>query len=135
MKIDYFRAERLLKVELTEEIDQHTAEKIRRKVDDEIERVIPRKVVFDFNNISFMDSSGIGMVLGRFKLVKMMGGDFEIINVGKTTKKIFEMSGVTRIIKVKDKENNQKIIKQKEKIQSEILSNMSKEEDNEGIIW
>lgn len=135
MDINYSKEDKLLAIKLTEEIDQHTADKIRRKIDDEIERFIPRKVVFDFSDISFMDSSGIGMVLGRYKLVKMLGGDFEIVNVNRLTKKIFDMSGVTRIIKIKEIEENQKNLdEQKGHIHNEILNNLSKEEDDEGII-
>ena len=65
MNITYSKKDRLLKIELTEEIDQHTADKVRRKIDDEIERYIPRKIIFDFSNITFMDSSGIGMILRK----------------------------------------------------------------------
>ncbi len=103
---DYAKENKILTFILTEEIDQYTADKIRRKMDNEIERYSPRKVLFDFSNISFMDSSGIGMILGRYKLVKMLGGDFELINVSSRMRKIFEMSGVTRIIKIKEMEDN-----------------------------
>ncbi|MBR3249573.1 MAG: anti-sigma factor antagonist [Clostridia bacterium] len=134
MNIIYSREDKLLMIELTEEIDQHTADKVRRKIDDEIERFIPRKVVFDFSNISFMDSSGIGMVLGRYKLIKMLGGELELINVHKTTKKIFDMSGVSRIIKIAEQEEKYKIKQQKENIHNQILNNLDKEEKSEGII-
>ena len=102
MIINYYKVDRILKIELTEEIDQHTADKIRRVIDDEIERYIPRKVVFDFYNITFMDSSGIGMILGRYKLTKLLGGEVIIINANKNIKKIFNMSGVTRIIRIEE---------------------------------
>ncbi len=112
MITDYIKENKLLTLKLTEEIDQHTADKIRRKMDDEIERYVPRKVIFDFSNISFMDSSGIGMVLGRYKLIKMLGGNLEIINVNKIMKKIFDMSGVSRIITISEckEEKNEGII-------------------------
>ena len=58
-------------INFTEEIDHHTTEKIRRRADYEIERYVPRKVIFDFNKVSFMDSAGIGMIIGRYKLVTM----------------------------------------------------------------
>jgi len=131
VKINYSKEDRLLKVEITEEIDQHTADKIRRRIDNEIERFIPRKVVFDFGSITFMDSSGIGMVIGRYKLTKMLGGTFEIINVNKSIKKIFDMSGVTRIINVREKKN---VEEYKDEIHSKILKNISKEDSNEGIV-
>lgn len=99
---EYDKKIQQLTVRLTEEIDQHCADKIRREIDNEIERYSPRKVIFDFNNISFMDSSGIGMVLGRFKLIKMLDGNLELINLNKNMKRIFDMSGVSKIIKVSE---------------------------------
>ena len=113
---EYSKENRKLIIRITEEIDQHTADKIRRKIDNDIEIYSPKKVIFDFSGIEFMDSSAIGMVLGRFKIVKMLGGSFEIINVNKRMKKIFDMSGVSRIITIK------------EDIDKE-------EENNEGVIW
>lgn len=110
MKIDFSKEDKLLTFRLTEDIDQHTVEKVRRRMDNEIERYIPRKVVFDFSDISFMDSAGIGMVLGRYKLAKMLDGNLEIINVNKSMKKIFDMSGVSRIINIVEEEKNEGVI-------------------------
>lgn len=110
MIVDFNKMDRLLTFKLTEDVDQHTVEKVRRKMDNEIERYIPRKVVFDFSNISFMDSAGIGMVLGRYKLAKMLDGDFEIVNVNKSMQKIFDMSGVSRIINIVREEKNEGVI-------------------------
>ena len=99
---EYKKESRTLILRVTEEIDQCVADRIRRKLDNEIEIYSPKKVIFDFGGIEFMDSSGIGMVLGRYKLVKMLGGNFEIVNVNKRLKKIFDMSGVSRIIDIKE---------------------------------
>ncbi len=110
MDVNYSKEGRLLTLRLTEEIDQHTADKIRMQIDNEITRYSPKNVVFDFKDISFMDSSGIGMVLGRYKLTKMIGGNFEIINVGNRLKRIFDMSGVSRIIDIKEEEINEGVI-------------------------
>lgn len=79
-------------------------------MDNEIKGYSPRKVVFDFSNISFMDSAGIGMVLGRYKLAKMLNGSLEIINVNKSMKKIFDMSGVSRIINIVEEDKNEGVI-------------------------
>lgn len=97
--------EKKLTIEITEEIDHHVVEKIRGKLDDEIIRYMPRKVVFDFINVTFMDSAGIGMILGRYKIVKMIGGNMEMKNVSPILKKIFEMSGITNICKIYNKED------------------------------
>ena len=74
MEFDYIKTDKLLVVKIIEEIDHHTTEKIRRKIDNEITRYMPRKVILDFNKVSFMDSAGIGMIIGRYKMIKMLGG-------------------------------------------------------------
>ena len=62
---------------------------------------MPRKVVLDFNNVTFMDSAGIGMVLGRYKIINMLGGSLEMENVSTPQKKIFDMSGITKICPIR----------------------------------
>ena len=110
MIVEFLKEDKLLIFTLTEDVDQHTSEKVRRKMDNEIKRYIPRKVIFDFSNISFMDSAGIGMVLGRYKLIKMLDGELEIINVNKSMKKIFDMTGVSRIINILEEDKNEGVI-------------------------
>lgn len=72
-------------------------------MDNEIKRYMPKKVIFDFNQVTFMDSAGIGMLIGRYKMVRMLGGITELMNVNQTIKKIFEMSGVLKIIPITNK--------------------------------
>ena len=96
----YIQEDKLLILKITEEIDHHTTQDIRRKADNEITRYMPRKVVFDFGNVTFMDSAGIGMLLGRYKIAKMLGGSVEMINVKPNIKKIFDMCGIPKIIKI-----------------------------------
>ena len=104
MEFEYLKTDKLLVVKILEEIDHHTTEKMRRKIDDEITRYMPREVVFDFDKVTFMDSAGIGMIIGRYKLIKMLGGNLEIKNVKKSIKKVLEMSGITKIIKLEEGE-------------------------------
>ena len=103
MNISYVKKDKLLMVEITEEIDHHIVEKIRRKVDDEITRYMPRKTIFDFGRVSFMDSAGIGMIIGRYKMMKLIGGEMEIVNISPNVKRILEMSGISKIISMKEK--------------------------------
>ena len=100
MNIKYKDEDKLLILEITEEIDHHTTEKIRRLADYEIQRRSPKRVIFDFNSVVFMDSAGIGMVIGRYKTASMMGAKMEMINVRESIRKIFEMTGVLKIIPV-----------------------------------
>ena len=103
MNIDYIKKDKQLLVEITEDIDHHVAEKIRRKIDEEITRYMPRKTVFDFSRVTFMDSAGIGMIIGRYKMMKLIGGSLEIVNVGSQVKRILEMSGIGKIIPMREK--------------------------------
>ena len=102
VKIQYDPNEKVLLLQITEEIDHHTTEKIRREADDEIARFMPRKVIFDFSNVTFMDSAGIGMIIGRYKMAKMLGGSLEMVNVSPSIRKIFEMSGVVKICPIRE---------------------------------
>ena len=107
MECIYVPKDKQLTLKITEEIDEHTTERLRRKIDNEITRFLPRKVIFDFSNVSFMDSAGIGMLLGRYKVIKMLGGQLELANVNKQIERIFEISGILKIIPlVKNNEEN-----------------------------
>ena len=102
MNIDFIKKDKQLVVEITEDIDHHVAEKIRRKIDEQITRYMPRKTVFDFSRVTFMDSAGIGMIIGRYKMMKLIGGSLEIVNVGSQAKRILQMSGIGKIIPMRD---------------------------------
>ena len=104
MDVNYEKKDKLLLINFTEEIDHHTTEKIRRRADYEIERYVPRKVIFDFNKVSFMDSAGIGLLIGRYKNARAIGAKVELKNVNKSIYKILKMSGITRLIPIKDEE-------------------------------
>ena len=104
MESKYYNDEKLLILKLTEEIDECTVQKIRRKADYEIERYMPRKVIFDFNSVTFMDSAGIGLIIGRYRIANMLGGTIEIANVTDSIKKVLELSGLLKIIKITELE-------------------------------
>lgn len=104
MESQYYNEDKLLILKLTEEIDECTVQKIRRKADHEIERYMPRKVIFDFNSVTFMDSAGIGLIIGRYRIVNMLGGTIEIANVTDSIRRVLELSGILKIIKIKDLE-------------------------------
>lgn len=68
MKITYIKKDKRLIFEIEEDIDECCVQKIRRRIDNEIQRYMPKEVIFDFSNVSFMDSAGIGLIIGRYKL-------------------------------------------------------------------
>ena len=100
LETNYIKEDKLLMVTINEEIDHHVADKVRRIVDNEITRYMPRKTVFDFSRVTFMDSAGIGMIIGRYKMMKLIGGSLEIQNVNYSAKKILEMSGILKIVPI-----------------------------------
>ena len=103
MKITYIKKDKRLIFEIEEDIDECCVQKIRRRIDNEIQRYMPKEVIFDFSNVSFMDSAGIGLIIGRYKLINMIGGELKIANVNTQIQKIFEMSGLLRLIPVEQK--------------------------------
>ena len=102
MESNFYEEDKLLVFKITDEIDDCSVQKIRGKADYEIERYMPKRVVFDFNSVTFMDSAGIGMVIGRYKVISMLGGTLELANMSETVRKIFQMSGVLKIVSETD---------------------------------
>ena len=100
MESKFYEEDKLLVFKITDEIDDCNVQKIRRRADYEIERYMPRKVIFDFDSVTFMDSSGIGLLIGRYKFTNMLGGKLEVANLTQNVKKIFEMSGILKLIPI-----------------------------------
>ncbi len=91
-----------LVAELSGEIDHHITEKLRKDIDEEMRLCGTKSVVFDFSKVVFMDSSGIGMVFGRYKKVKALGGKVTIRNASRLVKQILDMSGVFTLMDYED---------------------------------
>ena len=102
MNVKHFIEDKILLFEFTEELDHHESERIRKRADYEIQRFMPKKVIFDFKKVNFMDSAGVGLIIGRYKTVSYFGGLLELVNVKPKIKKIFEMSGVLKIVSIVD---------------------------------
>ena len=104
MFTDYDESNRMLTINFCGEIDHHTCLETAKKTDDVIRKYLPQKVVFDFEDVSFMDSSGIGMLLGRYKQLIRFGGKAEMRNLNSDMKRIFTMSGIFKIIPLNEEE-------------------------------
>ena len=89
MEVKYDSQQKLLLFKITEEIDECKVKSIRRRADYEIERCMPKRVIFDFDRVTFMDSSGIGMVIGRYKQTAMLRGKNGISQFDRKCKKNF----------------------------------------------
>ncbi len=99
MVLNFIIKGKLLLAVLSGELDHHSAESVRVKLDNKIEELGEVNLLFDFSGVNFMDSSGIGVVIGRYKKISEYGGKVGIINLKPDIKRIFEMGGLFRIIK------------------------------------
>ena len=101
--IRYDEDKKTLTVCIAGELDQHMAEKVRNTIDSEILKSGATRLVFDMNEIPFMDSSGIGMLIGRYKLMKRLSGEVEVMGMKENILRIFKMSGLNQIMKVTER--------------------------------
>jgi len=91
-------------VSLTGELDQMTAPQVKIRLMTTLAAHDVRHIVFNLKNLSFMDSSGIGVILGRYNQVKDIGGKVFVLGMNPTVNKVFHMAGLSQIITIIDDE-------------------------------
>ncbi len=89
------------------EIDHHVCDKIRKDIDEELELYEVDHLIFDFSEVTFMDSSGIGVVLGRYKKLKKAGGKVTIRRASRLVKQILDMSGIFTLMEYEEAEDGE----------------------------
>ncbi len=89
-----------LTVHLPSEIDHHSSRQLCQEMDRLIQRRNIRRILFDFHDVSFMDSSGIGMILGRYKTMRFLGGTVMAVNVGERMQRVLTLAGVYKVIDI-----------------------------------
>lgn len=94
MDTNIIYSDQVLTVELCGEVDHHIATGIRERIDYMMEECKVKTIVFDFSRVTFMDSSGIGIVLGRYNKMASSGGSVIIKNARGLVRQILEMSGI-----------------------------------------
>lgn len=94
----------VLTVYLSGEVDHHASRLIREEIDGQLRQSLPRQLILDFGGVSFMDSSGIGLIMGRYKLMKSMDGEIEIKHAKKQIQRVMQLSGLTRLVKIAEEE-------------------------------
>lgn len=100
MSIGFEYVDRLLIVKINGDIDHHSCEEIRTGIDKEISLKNPKSILFDMEQVGFMDSSGIGVLIGRYKQVAGNGGTVGMINVKPQVLRICEICGLQKIIRI-----------------------------------
>lgn len=90
-------AEEQITAFLAGEIDHHTARLTRMDIDEAVLNLKPKKLVLDFKDVTFMDSSGIGLVMGRYRLMQEVGGEVRVTNVSAHIRKVMRLSGLDKL--------------------------------------
>ena len=99
MDTNLIYSDHVLTVELCGEVDHHISSGIREQIDYMLEECNVKTIVFDFSRVTFMDSSGIGIVLGRYNKMAVSGGQVIIRNARGLVRQILEMSGIFALMK------------------------------------
>ena len=101
-KIEYRKAE--ICVLLDGEIDHHAASLLRVSIDDAVLHKRPRLLILDFGAVTFMDSSGVGLVMGRYKLLRTVGGRLRVQNLSPAAYKVMRLAGLDKLGELRQKE-------------------------------
>lgn len=92
----------VLTVSVEGEIDEFSSRSLRSELDGLIERRRPRRLVLDMSKVSFVDSTGLGLIFGRYKKLDAMGAELALCNVPRPVDKVFAMSGVYSFVEKTD---------------------------------
>ena len=89
-----------LKIKLRGEIDHHSAVAVRTAIDDMIRSRRPAELIIDMSAVDFMDSSGLGLIMGRYNTMKEIGGEVIVADPTPATEKIMNLAGLERIVRI-----------------------------------
>lgn len=107
MEIKETTEQAITTVYLAGELDHHNAAPLRERVDGVVQMRHPKLLVLDFSGVGFMDSSGIGFVMGRYKLMQSMGGQLRVQGASPRMEKVMRLAGLERLPIWNGKENSQ----------------------------
>lgn len=91
--------ERLL-IKIGEDLDHHITKDLREHIDNMIDKGLIKNVAFDFSTTGFMDSAGIGLIMGRYKKIEPLGGYISVVGVNPAIERIIRISGIHKIIRM-----------------------------------
>jgi stage II sporulation protein AA (anti-sigma F factor antagonist) len=104
LQIEFEQHRRALIVRLKGELDHHTADVVKARMEEAITNGDVFHLVLSLKELSFMDSSGLGIILGRYKQINGKGGKLVICHVNSAVNRLFELSGLFKIITVAESE-------------------------------
>ncbi len=95
---------------ITGEIDHHTAASVRETIDSAIELNMPTLLVLDFGGVNFMDSSGIGLVMGRYRNMAKIRGSVHLSSASPSLTKVFKLAGIEKLATIDDVDKKERKI-------------------------
>ena len=99
-QVSYEEKEDALVVHIGGEIDHPSAVAVRTEVDARIIATSPEKVLLELSAVDFMDSSGLGLIMGRFALIKKYGGTLALLDPSPAVMKIIKLAGMDRMVSI-----------------------------------
>ncbi len=99
--------EETLTARIIGEIDHHTARAVREEIDSTAQKVKPLRLCLDFTEVPFMDSSGVGLILGRYRLMQMWHGRVVLLNMSPQVEKLVGLSGLDRLVSIERGEHDE----------------------------
>ena len=92
-----------LRIKLKGDVDHHSAVAIRSGIDTLLYRVRPRRLYLDLSGVDFMDSSGLGLIMGRYALMKEIGGDVVVCEPSAGVERVLRLAGLERVVRIEHK--------------------------------
>ncbi len=106
MPVHLIYREESVRAELIGEIDDFTARQMREAIDPALSRLHPKKLILDFSAVPFMDSSGIGLIIGRYKLMRLWEGEVTLSGMSRRIEMIVKLSGAEKIARKERREQH-----------------------------
>ncbi|NLG89420.1 MAG: anti-sigma factor antagonist [Clostridiaceae bacterium] len=100
LEITFKRQNRILTVYLKGELDHHAVLKVKETIDLQLVKSPVALLILDMSAVTFMDSSGVGLIVGRYNKMKSLGGSMKIANPGLNILKVLKMSGLSRLMEI-----------------------------------
>ena len=97
MDMQVKREGRCLEIHLKGELDHHAAKEMMGRLDSETELVMPLQLTLDFSGVTFMDSSGIGLIMGRYRLMLSLGGQLRLQGAGQRLERMIRLAGLDKL--------------------------------------
>lgn len=98
MDLIFKRKNKTIIILISGEIDHHNAKQIRRQTESALNEMGGKHIIYDFTQVTFMDSSGIGMLIGRYKYLQALGGKLAIAGANEKIQEIIKLSGLAKIL-------------------------------------